>query len=252
VAEFPDRSARNRQTIGWLGAGRVLAGLGCGFALMAAGMTGLGARVLGGLRLPAEPLEERPAGGGAYTEIATATGSPYQATWNTTSLSSGSYDLRAVVLDAAGNRYAGGAVTVTIDSTAPTVTLADPGSPLSGTVALSASAGPSATRVEFEASRAGAASWSSIGSDTSAPWGVSFDTTRLGDGLYLVAIAIAHAVLIPTQKKMITVSKSIEGGGSAEQGAEFDGLAKKAAPFGAINDVLLFVILYLMVFKPGL
>ena len=129
-------------------------------------------------------FEERPAGGGAYTEIATAGGSPYQATWNTTSLASGSYDLRAVVLDAAGNRYAGGAVTVTVDSTAPTVTLADPGSPLSGTVALSASAGPSATRVEFEASRAGAASWSSIGSDTSAPWGVSFDTTRLGDGLY--------------------------------------------------------------------
>ena len=88
------------------------------------------------------------------------------------------------MLDAAGNRYAGGAVTVTVDSTAPTVTLADPGSPLSGTVALSATAGASATRVDFEASRAGAASWSSIGSDTSAPWGASFDTTRLGDGLY--------------------------------------------------------------------
>jgi uncharacterized membrane protein len=70
--------------------------------------------------------------------------------------------------------------------------------------------------------------------------------------LYLVAIAIAHAVLIPTQKKMITASKAMEGGGTAEQGAEFGSLAKKAAPFGAINDVLLFVILYLMVFKPGL
>src|SRR5207244_8785533 len=60
-------------------------------------------------------FEERPAGSVAYTEIATASGSPYQATWDTTSLASGSYDLRAVVLDAAGNRYAGGAVTVTID-----------------------------------------------------------------------------------------------------------------------------------------
>ena len=75
-------------------------------------------------------------------------------------------------------------MTVSVDSTAPSVTLADPGSPLSGTVALSATAGPSATRVDFEWSAAGAASWSPIGSDGSAPWGVSFDTTRLSDGLY--------------------------------------------------------------------
>ena len=58
--------------------------------------------------------------------------------------------------------------------------------------------------------------------------------------------------MIPSQKKIITLSKAMEGGGSAEQGAELGGLAKRAAPFGAINDVLLFVILYLMVFKPGL
>jgi hypothetical protein len=48
VAESPNRPTRTYKSLGWLGAGRVLAGLACGFALMAAGMTGLGARVLGG------------------------------------------------------------------------------------------------------------------------------------------------------------------------------------------------------------
>jgi Bacterial TSP3 repeat len=37
-----------RKPLGWLGAGRVLAGSAAGFALMAAGMTGLGSSILGG------------------------------------------------------------------------------------------------------------------------------------------------------------------------------------------------------------
>jgi uncharacterized membrane protein len=70
--------------------------------------------------------------------------------------------------------------------------------------------------------------------------------------LYLIAIGIAHGVLIPTQKKAIALSKAMEGGGSAEQGTQYEALMKRAAPFGALNDVFVFVILYLMVFKPGL
>src|SRR5207247_712794 len=96
-------------------------------------------------------FEERPAGGGAYTEIATASGSPYQATWDTTSLASGSYDLRAVVLDAAGNRYAGRAVAfdsfgnsrasvrsgIRIDNTAPSLASS---TPAEGSIVASVSA----------------------------------------------------------------------------------------------------------------
>jgi uncharacterized membrane protein len=82
-------------------------------------------------------------------------------------------------------------------------------------------------------------------------WKFSQTWVWLAIVLYLIAIGIAHGVLIPGAKKAIALSTGMESGGTAEQGAEYDALMKRVAPFGAINDVLLFVILYLMVFKPG-
>ncbi|TML63989.1 MAG: hypothetical protein E6G22_05250, partial [Actinobacteria bacterium] len=129
-------------------------------------------------------FEERPTSGGAWTAIATDGSAPYTATWDTTSLASGGYEVRAVATDGAGNTANGHAVTVTVDSSAPTVTLADPGSPLHGAVTLTAIAGASARSVAFEVSRAGAASWRTIGTDTSTPWSTSFDTRTVRDGVY--------------------------------------------------------------------
>ena len=120
----------------------------------------------------------------AGTAIATDGSAPYTATWDTTSLASGGYEVRAVATDGAGNAANGHAVTVTVDSSAPTVTLADPGSPLHGAVTLTAIAGASARSVAFEVSRAGAASWRTIGTDTSTPWSTSFDTRTVRDGVY--------------------------------------------------------------------
>ena len=51
----------------------------------------------------------------------------------------GDYGLRLVVTDNAGNVFVSDPITVTVGGTSATVTLADPGTPLSGTVSLSAS-----------------------------------------------------------------------------------------------------------------
>ena len=128
-------------------------------------------------------FEQRPAGSGAFTAIGTDTTAPYEASWNATGLS-GSYELRAVATDAAGNPATAATVTVTVDATAPSVTLGDPGTLLHGVVNLSASAaGGGLASVSFERRRAGG-TWTRIALDTTSPWGIAFDTKSIADGVY--------------------------------------------------------------------
>jgi hypothetical protein len=127
----------------------------------------------------------RPAGGGAYTTAATVTTAPFDATWDATAVATGDYDFRAVVTDKAGNPFMSLAVTAHVDSTAPTVVLADPGASIDSTTTLTATtSGPDAAHVDFAYSLAGANSWTTIASDTSDPWSVAFDTRTVSDGLY--------------------------------------------------------------------
>ena len=138
--------------------------------------------------------QARVSGGGGFGDIASDSSSPFSATWDVTSLPSVAHDVRIVVTDLAGNTFTSPSITVNIDSTAPTVSLSSPGSPLSGTVALSASTAGDATTVVFSRSPAGAASWSTIGTDGSAPYGANFDTTAVPDGLYDLRAVVNDAV----------------------------------------------------------
>ena len=54
------------------------------------------------------------------------TTAPFQMAWNTTTVADGSYNLVAVVRDAAGNTTTSAAVSVTVDNTQPTVTAKSP------------------------------------------------------------------------------------------------------------------------------
>jgi large repetitive protein len=130
-------------------------------------------------------FQYRPTGGGGFTDIASVGSAPYAYAWDATTLASGSYDLRVLITDKAGNTFADTPTTVSLDSTAPLVMLDDPGSPLSGTVALTAqTSGSPAAQVAFEYSPAGANSWSTISTDGGAPWSASFNTGSVGDGVY--------------------------------------------------------------------
>ena len=139
----------------------------------------------GGSGVASVRYELRPTGGGSWTTIATSSSAPFSASWDATTVSSGSYDLQPVVTDGAGNTFTGALRTITVDVSAPTVVLTNPGATISGSVILDATvSGSGATQVVFAATPAGGASWSSLGTDTSAPWSTTFDTLQLQDGLY--------------------------------------------------------------------
>lgn len=74
------------------------------------------------------------------------------------------------------------------DWVAPSLTLGDPGVAIRGTVQLTATAsdpyGSGVVSVRIERSAAGAASWSTICTDTAAPYSCPFDTTTLSNDYY--------------------------------------------------------------------
>ena len=152
---------------------------------------------------PSVPLRASPADSGSGvatvqfrvdgTTVGTAASSPWSITWDATSTPSGAHTIDAVVSDAAGNTFTTPGIAVTVDSTPPSVTLADPGTPLFGTVTLSATSPDADTaRVSFQVRPSGSGTWTTIATDTSAStaYAGAFDTAAVSDGLYdLRAIA---------------------------------------------------------------
>src|SRR5207302_10198927 len=81
---------------------------------------------------------------------AEATAAPYAVSWDTTTAAAGVHTLTAVARDAAGNATISPAVSVTNDTTPPTVSLTAPtaGAPVAGTIIVSASATDNVGRSE--------------------------------------------------------------------------------------------------------
>jgi hypothetical protein len=65
-------------------------------------------------------IERSPAGAATWTNICTDATSPYSCSWNTTGVTDGSYDLRAVATDNAGNSATSTVTSRVVDNTAPT------------------------------------------------------------------------------------------------------------------------------------
>ena len=137
-------------------------------------------------------FQRRPAGGGAWTTIATDTNAPYAANWDTTSLADGDYDLRVITTDAAGNTFTSATRTVTVDNSDPTVTITAPTGFVNGaaadpfTVTATTPDGDVAGIELFRCSNASTGcstgSWVSLGVDASAPysalWTIDADGNR--------------------------------------------------------------------------
>jgi hypothetical protein len=133
-------------------------------------------------------VQYRASGGSTWTDACTDTTSSYGCSWATSGVTDGLYDLRALATDKAG-ASTGSTVysSVRIDNVAPTVSLADPGTPITNTVALSATAsdGGGIASVVFERSKAGANSWTTICTDNAGPtYTCNFDTTALTEQAY--------------------------------------------------------------------
>ena len=116
------------------------------------------------------------------------TGPSYSVTWSSQP-ADGDYQVLVRVADRAGNTLDSAKQTVTVDNTDPTGSLTAPadGAQVSGTIAVSSDSADSGSGVDsalFERRPAGGGAWTTIGTDTTAPYSVSWDTTPLGDGDY--------------------------------------------------------------------
>ena len=146
------------------------------------------------------------------------TSSPYNFSWNTTSVSNASHTLTVVAKDAAGNATTSAGVKVTVnnnnDTTPPTVSITSPSNnaTVSSTVTVTANAsdnvGVSTVQFQIDGNNVGSA-------DTSSPYNFSWDTTSYANGSHaLVAIAkdaAGNSALSATVN--VTVSNQSSGGG---------------------------------------
>lgn len=126
-------------------------------------------------------------GSSTYQDLCTATIEPWSCSYDTTRLQDGSYSLRAVAVDVAGNTATSAPVANrAVDNTVSSVSLADPGPYLGGTVTLTASANSTAgvTSVRIQRMPSGASTWVDVCTDTTTPYSCAWDTTTVADGSY--------------------------------------------------------------------
>jgi hypothetical protein len=121
------------------------------------------------------------------TEVTTA---PYAVSWNTDSMSNGSYTLTAIASDAAGNSNPSTPVVVTVanqaDTSAPSVSMTAPaaGSTVAGAVVVSANASDDVGIVGVQFLLNG----SNLGTeDMTAPYTLTWDSTNVSNGAYIVS-----------------------------------------------------------------
>jgi hypothetical protein len=109
-------------------------------------------------------------------------------TWNTTNIDSGSYDLRTAVSVLLGPTYYSSVITdVIVDNDAPTVTMTDPGTPLSGTRTFAATASDDdsgVAKVVLQYATSGTSTYKVLCTITDTPFSCRFDTTTLTNGSY--------------------------------------------------------------------
>ncbi len=94
-----------------------------------------------------------------------------------------------------------------------------------------------------------------IGSSDGA-WAFSQTWVGLSILLYVVALGVTHAMVLPSAKRLIVLQQEMvavapTAGGPPPQAAEMEQVGQRIALASTINHVLLLVIIVLMVFKPG-
>lgn len=139
----------------------------------------------------------------------TDTAAPWSIEWDTAGLPNGSYRLRVVARDAAGNEGADDDTTVRImggaqDTRAPTVTLTAPaaGATVRGTVNLSADATDDVgvVRVEFYAGA------TKVGETTAPPWSASWDASGAAPGMVTLSARAFDAAMNEGRSADVTVT----------------------------------------------
>jgi hypothetical protein len=155
----------------------------------------------------ATTVELRRSGTGTWTTVCSLTPPATSCQVHTAGRSDGTYELRATATDTYGNVGTSATLTRVFDNTAPALTLADPGSPLRGTVILDATATDATSgvaEVRFSIALAGSGAFTPLCTDTTSPYTCQLDTTTLADGLYDIR---AVAVDVAGNQRTATVTE---------------------------------------------
>lgn len=107
--------------------------------------------------------------------------------WDTSKVANDSYDLRAVAVSGPTSTYSETITDVVVDNQAPTVTMGNPGTPLSGTVTFAATASDGHSgiaRVQIQYAPTGTSTWKELCKVEEAPYSCRFNTTALARGSY--------------------------------------------------------------------
>jgi photosystem II stability/assembly factor-like uncharacterized protein len=159
-------------------------------------------------------FERSPAGAETWTQIGTADRTaPYAVVFNSRlpATPDGLYDFRAVAVESSGNTaISQPARDRLVANFFRPALLADPGSPLNGTVTLTATTADSLLDVEFQRSPEGADVWTTFATDASAEgtnpprYSVQLDTRELPDGRYdLRAIPTGWSLGVPWRARHV-------------------------------------------------
>ncbi|WP_426987537.1 Ig-like domain-containing protein [Pseudarthrobacter sp. Y6] len=107
---------------------------------------------------------------------------PYNCSWATGAFANGEYDLRAVALSGLSSTYSETVAGVLVDNAAPTASMVDPGTPLSGTRTFTATATDAHSgiaQVQIQYARTGTSTWLPLCTADVEPHSCRFDTTSL-------------------------------------------------------------------------
>ena len=133
------------------------------------------------------------------------TSAPYEVSWDSVSTANGVHVLTAVARDAAGHTTIATSVSVTVanDTGAPTVSVTSPGTgTVAGTVSVAASAsddlGVAGVQFTLNGAPLGA-------EDTTAPYGVSWDSASAANGAYVLAAVARDAAGHTTTASSVSV-----------------------------------------------
>jgi chitinase len=128
-----------------------------------------------------------PAGAGTWTDACTGSTAPFSCNFDTTGVADGLRDVRAIATDTAGyQRTSATIASRRVDNTLPTVSLTDPGTYLTGSKTLSATAsdaGSGLTTLQIDYRPAGG-SWTNLCTGATSPRSCVLNTALLADGSY--------------------------------------------------------------------
>lgn len=125
-------------------------------------------------------------GGSSWKTLCSGLTSPFSCTWNTTTFTNESFDLRAVATSGTTTVTSAVVSDVLVDNAAPVVAMVDPGSPLSGAVNFTATATDAASGVQQVVLQyaQGTGTWQPLCTVTTEPYTCRYATTSLPDGTY--------------------------------------------------------------------